>query len=169
MMDIKIIAITAMNRQRVIGKGMSIPWHISEDLKRFSTLTSGHTVLMGRKTYESLPSKFRPLPNRLNVVITNKSEELKVEEGVIVCKSPVDFVQSCLDENYSLSSNIIWIIGGERIYRSTINLWDEVYLTLVENDDEGDAYFPMFEKAFSLDYTQKREGYEFRHYVRKRM
>ncbi|RMD83773.1 MAG: dihydrofolate reductase, partial [Candidatus Dadabacteria bacterium] len=90
----KIAAIAAMSENRVIGKSGSIPWHCPEDMKRFKELTTGHPVIMGRKTYESLPKNFRPLPGRTNIVVTSKLELIK-EEGVIISPSPAKAIELC--------------------------------------------------------------------------
>ena len=73
--SVRVLVIVAMDEGRVIGFENKLPWHITEDMKRFAQLTTGHTVLMGRKTYQSLPDKFRPLPNRKNIVVTGKPQD----------------------------------------------------------------------------------------------
>ena len=164
--ELKIIAIVAMDENRVIGINGSIPWRIPEDMKRFSKLTTGHTVLMGRKTYQSLPDKFRPLPNRLNVVATSDPSKLTGEE-VMVCGSPAEFLEKCLAGEVELPTETLWVIGGTQIYDLTLPFWNELYLTRVHSTHDGDAFFPEFENDFSLVEEEKHEGFTFEQYIRK--
>jgi dihydrofolate reductase len=126
----------------------------------------GHTVLMGRKTYESLPIKFRPLPGRKNVVCTRDAARLAGESGIEVVESAVQYVDHVKTGAVKLPSEILWVIGGAEIYRQTQSYWDEVYLTLIEEEYEGDAFFPEFEKKFRQESCEKRPGYSFVHYVK---
>lgn len=162
----KIIAIAAMDESRVIGIDNRIPWHLPEDLKRFSALTTGHVVLMGRKTFDSLPAKWKPLPNRRNVVLTRQSAAT-FPAGVEVwheldshLADPAGGVPLKAGEN-------LWVIGGEEIYLMTLPYWDEVYLTLVPGTHQGDAFFPRFEDHFELLTSERGQDCSFLHYVRK--
>lgn len=166
-MPVKIIAIAAMDEGRVIGIKNRLPWHIPEDAQRFMTLTKGHTVLMGRKTYESLPPKYKPLPHRRNVVATREPSKFSVPQDVEVCASPVRFVEDCLSGKIQLSTGILWIVGGEEIYRLTLPFWHELYLTVVHSRNDGDAFFPEFEGQFELCESDEREGYSYLLYRRK--
>ncbi len=163
-MTIRVCAIAAMDEGRLIGREGKLPWNIPEDMKHFSSLTMGHTVLMGRKTFESLPAKFRPLPGRKNVVISRNSKL----EGVEVW----DSLEKCLESYRSgaipMSGDKLWVIGGAEIYKATLNFWDELYLTLVHSKHTGDAFFPVFESSFELVEEDKREGYSFQKYIRRR-
>ena len=132
-----------MDESRVIGLHGGIPWHIPGEQKRFKELTMGQTVLMGRKTYESLPPKVRPLPGRKNVIVT-RDPAYMAEADVEVCHDVVERLREAPeDEN-------IWIIGGAEIYSATLRFWDELYLTVVNGKHEGDAWFPEFEATFDL-------------------
>ena len=164
----KVIAIAAMDEGRVIGIANRLPWHVPEDAKRFMTLTKGHTVLMGRKTYDSLPEKFKPLPRRKNVVATRDPSKFLAPKEVEVCHSPVAYIQNCLSTETKLATDILWIVGGEEIYRLTLPFWDELYLTVVHSRNDGDAFFPEFEDQFELCESDKREGYTFLLYRRKK-
>lgn len=126
-----ISIIVAIAKNGIIGGGNSLLWHISEDLQRFKRITSGHPVVMGRKTYESIG---RPLPNRTNVIIT-RQQDYKVE-GCIVVHS--------LDEAISMfpSEEEVFIIGGGEIYNQAWDLADRLYITWVEAKYKGDTYFP---------------------------
>jgi dihydrofolate reductase len=167
MTPLKICAIVAMDENRVIGVDGKLPWKLSEDMKRFAQLTTGHTVLMGRKTYESLPQKFRPLPNRKNVVLTRNPAAFSAPEGVEVWSSPGQFFDACRAGQVKLPSDRVWVIGGAEIYAATKDLWNELYLTRVFSKHNGDAYFAPFEDEFKRIEIDERQGYSFEHYVRK--
>jgi dihydrofolate reductase len=128
-MGISIIA--AMSRNRVIGKDGAIPWHIPEDLRRFRELTLGHTVIMGRKTFESIG---RPLDGRRNVVVTGQNNYTR--EGTLVVHSLMEAIES------SAPDSELFICGGSEIYRQALPLCAKIYLTVVDLDIEGDRYFP---------------------------
>lgn len=130
-----ISLIVAVARNGVIGDKNTLLWHISEDLKHFKALTSGHPVIMGRKTYESLG---RPLPNRTNVVITRQEIEI-----------PGCRVVHSLDEALALfpADEECFIIGGAQIYAEALPRADRFYLTRVFCDYEGDTRFPEWDEA----------------------
>lgn len=162
----KLIAIVAMDEDRVIGVNNTLPWKIPEDLKRFSQLTTGHTVLMGRKTFDSLPPKFRPLPGRKNIVLSRSPQTLSLPPSVSAYSSIDELLLNCASGKENLPSDLVWIIGGAEIYSLTLPLWDELYLTRVSSKHKGDAYFPEFENKFRRVEVEEREGYSFEHYVR---
>jgi dihydrofolate reductase len=153
----KLIIIAAIARNRAIGKNGKIPWHIPEDLLRFKRLTTGHPVIMGRKTFNSLE---RPLPNRLNIVITSK-----VINGVKTYPSLEFALQSLKNEPE------VFIIGGGKLFEKAIKLADELRLTLVEKNVEGDTFFPPYEDIaknnFHLLKEERHSGFTFLDYVRK--
>ncbi|MEK7177541.1 MAG: dihydrofolate reductase, partial [Patescibacteria group bacterium] len=121
------------------GKDNKLLWYIPEDFKRFKELTSGHVVIMGRKTYESLPENFRPLPNRINIMIT-RDVNYKVE-GVIVYHS-LEEVMKNLESKFK---DEVFIIGGAEIYKQGIKYADKLYLTLVDKEYlDADAFFPEY-------------------------
>ena len=126
-----ISIIVAVAQGGVIGGGGDLLWHISEDLRRFKQITSEHTVIMGRKTYDSIG---RPLPRRRNIVIT-RSEEWSAE-GCERASSLEQAVGMCEGEQE------IFVIGGGEIYRQAMPLADRLYLTRVEKVYAGDTYFP---------------------------
>lgn len=163
-----VCQIVAMDQARVIGVNNTLPWHIPGDIKRFAELTTGHTVLMGRKTYESLPEKFRPLPRRKNIVISRKPELLTVPSGVDVFASPEQALLSLIKEPERLVGDRLWIIGGGEIYRQTLPLTSHMYLTFVEGKHEGDVFFPAFEDQFELTDREVHKGHEYRVYQRIR-
>lgn len=134
-MSIALIAAVAENN--CIGKDGKLPWHIPEDLAHFKSLTAGKIVLMGRKTWESLPEKFRPLPNRLNLVITRQTDFL-VPAGVEKYSDITTALAAHKNED-------VMIIGGAEIYRATIDLADTLYITHVPKNVDGDAFFPAID------------------------
>lgn len=152
----KLAIIAALGRNRVIGKNGKLPWHLSEDLKRFKRLTTGHTVLMGRKTFESLG---KPLPNRKNVVLSSK---------------PIPGVQSFTSLDAALKSlasdELVFVIGGGEVFKALLEKADEMFLTFVDGNFEGDTFFPPFEhlvgKKWKISQEESHEGFTFVDYVR---
>lgn len=127
-----ISIIVAIARNRAIGKDNKLLWHIPEDLKRFKKLTTGHTIVMGKLTFYSLP--VRPLPNRRSIVITDvQNEEIS---GCTMAYS----IQDAIDKMDADSEN--FIIGGGSIYRQFMPFAGKLYLTMVEADFEADTFFP---------------------------
>jgi len=124
--------IVAAAENNAIGKGNQLIWHLSDDLKRFKTLTSGHHIIMGRKTFESFP---KPLPNRTHIVITRQSN-YQVPDGVIVVNSIEDAIDASKNDPQP------FIIGGGQIYGQAMDLADQIELTRVHESFEADAFFP---------------------------
>lgn len=131
-----ISLIAAVARNQVIGADNCLIWHISEDLRHFKTITSGHPVIMGRKTFESLG---RPLPNRTNVVISRQTDYRA--EGCIVVDSLVNALL------LFPAAEEVFIIGGAQIYAQALPLADRFYLTEVGADYSGDTYFPEWDRS----------------------
>jgi dihydrofolate reductase len=129
-----ISLVVAAARNNAIGKGNALPWSLPNDLKHFKDVTSGHAVVMGRKTFESIG---RPLPNRRNIVIT-RQEDYK-PEGVEVVGS-LDAAIAAVP-----AGEEAFVIGGGEIFKQALPIADRVYLTRVEADVEGDAFFPALE------------------------
>jgi dihydrofolate reductase len=125
----EIVLVVAIARNGVIGKDGVIPWHISDDMKRFKALTLGHTVVMGRKTWDSLPRK--PLPGRVNVVLTRQKDWRA--EGAAVAHS--------LDQAMVEPSGTVMVIGGAEIYERALPLASRIELTEIHQDMDGDARF----------------------------
>lgn len=129
-----ISIIVAIDRNNAIGRDNDIPWHISADLKRFKSITMGHTVMMGRNTWESLP--FKPLKGRRNIVI---SKSMTATEGMEVAKSVDEAISMVKDDD-------VFVIGGEQIYRQTIEYADRLVVTHVDIEAEGaDRFFPAID------------------------
>lgn len=150
-----ISLIVAMTKDRVIGNNGKIPWKISQDLKLFKQITSGGIVIMGRKTWESLPQNYKPLSNRKNIVV---SSQLKSIEGIKIYND-----LECAIKNTRESKKEVYLIGGASIYEQGINLVNKMHISLVKGSPEGDTYFPKFdkndweiiEKKYFKDFTYK--------------
>ncbi len=129
----KISVIAAMSENRIIGRDGALPWHLPADLARFKSITTGHTVIMGRKTFESVG---QPLPNRRTIVITRNNDYQRA--GVFIAHS--------LDEalDHAAREDEIFILGGEAVYRIALPRADRLYLTIVHATMEGDTHFPTF-------------------------
>ena len=132
-----IALIAAIAANNCIGKNNSIPWHLPDDLKHFKALTVHKVVVMGRKTWESLPEKFRPLPERKNVVITRRSD-LVFPPEVTVYQTPEAALENYKNED-------VFIIGGAEMYAQTIDRADLLYITHVHRQVDGDAFFPVID------------------------
>ena len=130
----KINMIFARAANGVIGKDNTIPWHLPEDLARFKQLTQGHPVIMGRKTWDSLPPRFRPLPGRLNVVITRQKSWQQA--GAQAVSSLAHAIELCE------KSAEVWIIGGAQIYAEAAPLAERIEVTEIAQAFEGDAFAP---------------------------
>lgn len=141
-------AIVAMDEGRVIGNNGTLPWHIPEDLTHFKQLTTGHVVLMGRKTWDSLPERFRPLPNRLNVVVSRSPRRASLPEEVHWYTSLEEAIE--LAESEQMNDKKLWVIGGAELYRQFLPYCKTVYVTRVRGQHEGDVTFPEFERDFRL-------------------
>ncbi len=139
--DPKVILIVAMARNRVIGKDGALPWRLPEDLKRFRSLTMGHPIVMGRKTYDSIG---RALPGRRNIVIS-RQRDLAIE-GVETATS--------LDAALSMTTGAdkVFVIGGQQIYQAALPIADRIELTQIDTDFDGDVLFP------EIDPSQWRES-----------
>ncbi len=130
----KITLIVAKAKNNVIGKDNQLVWKLSTDLKRFKSLTSGHFILMGRKTYESFG---KPLPNRTHLIIT-RNPDYQAPEGHYAFQSVEEAFIFC----NKIGIEQLFIIGGGQIYEETINMCDSLEITEVEAKPEGDTFFP---------------------------
>ena len=156
-----------MDEARIIGNAGRLPWRLPEDLQHFKELTMGQAVLMGRKTYESLPTKSRPLPGRYNIVATRTAADLNLPAAVEVVTDCERFLKELQSGVRRFATEQLWVIGGANLYELTKPYWDEVQLTLVKGVHQGDVRFPHFESDFRLNSEQVAATHSFRHYVRK--
>ncbi len=135
MKDIQLSIIVAVDRNMLIGKNGSLPWHIPEDLRYFKQKTMGHPIVMGKNTWPGLKG---PLPGRLNLVLT-RDKDFQAQ-GATVCHSVEDCLSHCGDGE-------CFITGGAQVFRLFMPLISKIYLTRIEAEFEGDAYFPEFDPA----------------------
>ena len=147
---ITVAAIVAMDETRVIGIKGALPWHLPEDMAHFRQLTHGGVVIMGRKTWDSLPVKFKPLPGRVNLVVSRQAPNLILPPGVLQASSPEEGLLLATQAARQRGCSKVWIIGGAELYNVLLDSCDEVHLTLVRGKYEGDAWFPPFEERFGL-------------------
>lgn len=127
-----ISLIVAMSKNRVIGVDNKLPWHLPEDLKRFRRITSGHPVVMGRKTFESIG---RLLPNRENIIVT-RNADYRVLGATVVHSLEEAFLK------FKNTTEEVFVLGGGEIFKQALPLANKIYLTLIEKEIKGDAYFP---------------------------
>lgn len=130
-----------MSQNRVIGSDGQMPWHLPSDMERFKDFTMGHNVVMGRKTYESLPARFRPLPGRENIVLSR--QPFATKDGVTVVNSIEDFLALDFKDDEK-----VFVIGGGEIYRQMLPLVSLIYITEVQTVIKGDAIFPKLGKGW---------------------
>jgi dihydrofolate reductase len=159
-----IVMIAAVAENNALGKDNELVWHLPNDFKRFKELTSGHYIIMGRKTFESFP---KPLPNRTHVVITRQLNYQP--EGCIVVNSIENAIQACPE------NETIYIIGGGEIYNQALTLSDKIEITKVHGDFEADAFFPEIKaedwELVQSDFNNKDErhlyDYTYQTFVKK--
>ena len=154
----RISAIVALDEKRGIGKDGKIPWFIKGEQLRLKEITMGHPVIMGRKTYESIPEKFRPLRGRENIIITRNSD-YHPHPDIHVVHS----VESALELAKSLDHTEIFILGGAQIFNETIDLIDRIYLTILTGDYNADTFFPdysQFSKIIEKE-SHEQDGFSF--------
>ncbi len=155
----KLQIIVAMTQKRVIGKNGSLPWHLKDDMKVFKEKTTGQTVVMGKNTWLSLPEKFRPLPNRNNLVL---STTLSETSGAIVCKS----VEEALEKAEKLGKEV-FCIGGARLYETLLSQAQVLHISWVKENFEGDTYFPEINfKEWSEVESKEFDDFVYKKYVR---
>ncbi len=154
-MTISLIA--ALTKNQVIGKNNDLPWHLPDDMKYFMQTTKAHHVIMGRKNYESIPEKFRPLPNRTNIVVTRQKDFSApgcktvntLEEGIAIAKAA--------------GEKELFIIGGSEIYVLGMPYADQLYLTEIDTTLQGDTYFPPVNKDEWQEQSRTHHDADARH------
>jgi len=140
---LKVSIIVAIAENNVIGKNNTMIWHLPADMKFFREKTTGHCIITGRKNYESIPEKFRPLPNRTNIVVTrNKNYSAPGAEVVNTLEEAIELARS-------KNETEVFIIGGGQIFEETLvkNLADTLYVTEIHHSFEGDTFFPAIDKS----------------------
>lgn len=145
----RLSLVAALARGGVIGRGGALPWHLPEDLARFRELTMGHPVVMGRRTWDSLPAPFRPLPGRRNVVVTR--DDAWAADGAERARSLDDALERLADAPQA------FVIGGAELFAAALPLADELLLTEIDAEFEGDAFFPAWDRAAFEEVSRERQ------------
>jgi dihydrofolate reductase len=160
-----LVLVAALARNGVIGRGQKLPWHLPEDLQHFRRVTAGHAVIMGRRTWDSLPARFRPLPGRRNLVLTRQAGWRA--DGA-------ETVPSLAQALTLLPADArAFVIGGAEVYAAALPLASELLLTEIDQDFEGDACFPPFDRLRYVESARETHraappndfGYAFVRYV----
>jgi dihydrofolate reductase len=138
-MSISIIVATGSNR--AIGKNNSLIWHLPADMKFFKEKTTGHCIITGRKNYESIPKKFRPLSNRTNIIVTRQANYHA--PGTIITGS----LEEAIQKAKQICKGELFIIGGGDIFQQSLHLVDTIYLTEIEETFDADVFFPELDKS----------------------
>jgi|SRR5581483_3608208 len=156
-----ISIVAAIDEKRGLGKNNDLLFRIKEDMQRFKTLTEYHPVIMGRKTWDSIPSKYRPLPNRANIVVT-RDQNAEIN-GALVVHSLEEALEKAKESD---GASEICIVGGGQIFKEAIekDLVDVLHLTIVKGDYGADTFFPGYEYKFKTIISEQKgasEGYEY--------
>ena len=143
----------------VIGNDGGMPWHLPEDMAHFTRLTTGHPVIMGRKTRESFPDKYRPLPGRTNIVITRQEGwgATPAAAGATPVRSLDD---ALLESQFAPGNDMVWIIGGGNIFAQSMDLADVAVITTIDTTTEGDTFAPDLGYDWSMDGSLPADGWE---------
>lgn len=149
----RISLIAALGKKRELGFQGNLLWHLPDDMRRFKELTLGHPVIMGRKTWESLPERFRPLPGRTNIVVTRHGSYEAT--GAVV----TDSLPAALFESASATGGEeVFVIGGGELYAAALPHATHLYLTLVDASAPADVFFPQYEEDFKITTETTGEG-----------
>lgn len=154
-MEIAMIAAVAENG--VIGKDNDLVWSLPDDMKYFMNSTKSHYIILGRKNYESLPPKYRPLPNRTNIVIT-RQQGLELENTIVV-NSLKEALAVCKKNNQEK----VFVIGGGQIYEQALSITDSLYITEIQAEFDGDTFFPKYDKNEWEEVSREQHSTDERH------
>tara|TARA_E500000178_G_C16937227_1_gene714586 strand:+ start:718 stop:1239 length:522 start_codon:yes stop_codon:yes gene_type:complete len=148
--------IVAVSENNVIGTDNTLPWNLPNDMKYFKEKTTGHSVIMGRKNFDSIPIKYRPLKNRKNIILS-RNPNFFAKDCVIV-----NSIEEGLNEAKKNNDTESFIIGGGEIYKIALekNLIDRIYLTRIHAIVKGDTYFPELNKTWKMTYLMKNQADE---------
>ena len=153
----RISMIAAMAKNRVIGLNNDLPWHLPDDFTFFKSTTKHHPVIMGRKNFESLPPKFKPLPDRTNIILT-RNNDYKADGAYVFSEW-----KEALDYALTEKKDEIFIIGGGEIYKQGLVFADRIYLTEINAEIDGDTFFPEFDKRIWVENVRKHHPQDDRH------
>jgi dihydrofolate reductase len=152
--------IVAMTKERVIGKDGSLPWKIAEDMKLFRETTANKTVIMGKKTWFSLPQEHRPLPDRVNIIV---SSTLPEQNGAMVCRT----VQEAVDAARKQGEEV-YCIGGAQLYAAMLPMAQLLHISWVKKSYGGDTYFPKIDfSLWKVRETKEFDEFTYKMYVRR--
>ena len=154
-MTISMIAAVAENL--VIGRNNDLVWHLPDDMKYFMETTKHHHVIMGRRNYESIPHKYRPLPSRVNIIVTQQ-DDYKAEGSLIT-----NSIEAAIELAKKDRQDEAFIIGGGQIYAQAIDLAHRLYITEIKASFEGDTFFPEIDKNEWQEVSRKPHGKDDRH------
>ncbi|MFN5168868.1 MAG: dihydrofolate reductase [Cyclobacteriaceae bacterium] len=152
-----ISLIAALTENRVIGKNNDLPWHLPDDMKYFMQTTKGHYVIMGRKNWDSIPEKFRPLPNRTNLVIT-RQPDFRAPGATVV-----NSLNQALEIARTAGQSEVFVIGGAEIYRLALPLATRLYLTEIQTQLQGDTFFPDYDRQAWVERSRNHHSADERH------
>lgn len=148
--------IWAQTEDGVIGRDGGMPWHLPEDLAHFKSTTAGHPVIMGRRTWESFPAEYRPLPERTNIVVTSRDPQEQALAGAVVVGS----LDAALQEaGRSPGAEEIWIIGGGHLYKDALPRANAAMVTVIESDADGDTFAPVLGPDWKLAAVTPADGW----------
>jgi dihydrofolate reductase len=153
----RVSAIAALSKNRVIGKNNDLPWKLPDDMRFFMETTKGHYVIMGRKNYDSLKGKFKPLPDRTNIVITRQKDF--AAPGAIVHHD----ITKAIELASSSGETECFIIGGSEIYELAMPVTNRLYLTEIDAVIDGDTFFPEFRKSDWKEISRRHHPADERH------
>ena len=145
----RVSIIVAVSENNVIGKNNDLPWHLPADMKFFKDTTLGHCVIMGRKNFDSIPDKYRPLEGRTNIVVTR--QKVFTTQGIVVVHS----IDVAIDYAKGMNETECFIIGGGEIFRQSLNKCDRIYLTRIHAIIEGDVFFPQLSEEDWIEVDRK--------------
>jgi dihydrofolate reductase len=140
--------IWAQSPDRVIGADGTLPWHVPEDLNHFRELTLGHPVIMGRRTWESFPEKFRPLPGRTNIVVSRRrsaAEQMR-QAGAVVVPGFQEALEAAQEAD---GLDLVWVIGGASLFEQALDVATLAEITVIETDAEGDTFAPELDQRWT--------------------
>ncbi len=154
--------IVAMSKSGIIGKEGKLPWNNPADLKHFKQMTSGNVVIMGRKTWDSLPARAKPLPGRINIVVSTTKKRIKGAQVAQTLKDAIHRAQQTITTQKKSSPVKIFLIGGARIYQDAVKsrLARTMHISIISGRHTGDTHFPKFDKRkWRLTHSEQKQGF----------
>ena len=146
----------AQTTDGVIGRDGGMPWHLPEDMAHFKATTTGHPVIMGRRTWESFPAAFRPLPGRTNIIVSSSTDSAAFPEGTLVLPSLEEALAAA---RISPGSEQIWIIGGAQLYEAAVEVSHAAVVTVIDTTAEGDTFAPRLGSDWTFTGVSPASGW----------